>query len=217
MDIVAATRVYGRRPVFPEKNYDRTYHGIEPPLSQQYTRRGQNRRHWQFDRVTWDQNAKHLEQITGAAYPKSGPLPKGTLLMLDEFGLHAPTFFKTKAQTKDVPSYTMNGDPIMEITDDGFSRQVIIAVKVTSGWQAKFLDGPVFQVDPLGDEIVAASVMYKSPDLAIVQYQRRQVKMAEKYGDARMVPAKASWHPKTPGWVQVEGEKLRDELLSSAV
>ncbi len=215
MDTAATTRVYGRKPVFPERNYDRTYHGIEPPLSQQYKRIGQNRMHYRVDRVTWDQNARHLEEIAGAEHPKFGPLPEGTLLMLEEFGLHAPTFYKTKAQTKNVPAYTLNGDPIMETKDDGSDQQVVIKVKVTSGWQAKCLDGPIFQIDPLNGVIATASQMYKSPDSFAVQYQYRQVKMAEKYGDARLIPAK--WHSKLPGWVQVEGNNLRNELLASAV
>ena len=137
-----AEKIYGLKPVFPEKNYDRAYQQ-EPPVSQRYTMLGQNRRDGAADSVTWEQNERDLEAVHGHTHPKHGAVPEGTDTMFADYSLGPMTFYKTKAQTKKVAAFDSRRNPIMILNTKRLEVQAIVEVKVTSGEQARALAGPM--------------------------------------------------------------------------
>ena len=207
------TELYGKRPVYPEKNYDRT-HGNEPPTAQQYTRRGISRRRARGDATAWDTSTKAVLAVHGNESP---PLPKSkngkrggkvtpaTQAMFDEYNLGVPTFFTVKDTTKTKPAYNKNGSPMLD--DDG--KQIMVSVKVIDSVRAKFLDGPIYPHDPLDGFTVTASLLFDSPDLAVGNMQAEQVDNAERLNLPSLVPVK--FHPKAKE-AERQGRKLLAEM-----
>ncbi len=201
--------LYGKRPVYPETNYDRTYHS-DPPTAQQYTRRGISRQRAQGDVVAWDTSTKAVVDIHGDESP---PLPKskngkrggkvkpGTQIMFDEYDLGTPTFFTVKDTVTKKPAYNRNGSPLLG--DNG--KQAMVSVKVMDSVRAKFLNGPIYPHDPLDGFTVAASLLFDSPDLAVTNIQAEQVDTAERLNLPGLVPVK--FHPKAEE-AESQGMKL---------
>ncbi len=206
-------KLYGKRPVYPEANYDRTYHS-DPPTAQQYTRRGITRQRAQGDVMAWDTSIKAVVAIHGDESP---PLPKskngkrggkvkpGTQIMFDTYGLGAPTFFTVKDTVTKKPAYNKNGSPML----DDAGKQYMVSVKVVDSVRGKFLDGPIYPHDPLDGFTFAASLAFDSPDLVVTNMQLEQVDTAERLNLPGLVPVK--FHPKAEE-AERQGQKLLAEM-----
>ena len=210
------TELYGKRPVFPEKNYDRTY-GNEPPTAQQYTRRGISRQSARGDVMAWETSTSAVVAVHGDESP---PLPKskngkrggkvkpGTQIMFDKYLLGTPTFFTVKDTITKKLAYNKNGSPLL----DGEGKQFTVSVKVVDSVRIKFLDGPIYPHDPLDGFTASATLAFDSPDLIVTNIQAEQVDTADRLNLPGLVPAE--FHPKARAAENL-GRKLLADMSAS--